>query len=582
MSKLAILKEFFLKNLHRYLLGILFLLFVDALQLVTPKLIGEIADSLKAGTITFGRITLYAGSIIGIALLVAIGRFSWRMYLMGTARRLDFYLRNKLFLKLQTLSVEYFHRHKTGDLMAHATNDIQAIRMAFGQGIVLLVDILFLTGMTLLILLTISPRLTMMALTPFPFLLAVILGFGKQLQYRFKAVQEAFSRLTDKAQENLTGIRVIKSFVQEEAEIEAFKQESLNNVQKNMRLVRIWGVFFPLMGLIATFAFIIVIWFGGVQVVNNTITLGDFIAFLSYLNLLIWPMTAIGWLINIIQRGTVSLQRLDKIFREIPGVVDPVETAPIGRLEGNLEISNLTFTYPGADKPVLKGVNLTLKKGRTLALVGKTGSGKTTLVSLLLRLYNPPPGSILMDGIDLNKIPLKTLRQAIGYVPQDNFLFSTTIHENIGFAGESFSDQAIEEVAKQAQIYESIVDFPEKFQTVVGERGTTLSGGQKQRISIARALIKNPALLILDDCFSAVDTQTEEKILTGLRSYLSGRTGIIISHRISTVQEADEIVLLDHGEIIERGDHHTLLQLKGRYWEMYQKQRLEEELASVE
>jgi ATP-binding cassette subfamily B protein len=293
-------------------------------------------------------------------------------------------------------------------------------------------------------------------------------------------------------------------------------------------------------------------------------------------------MTAIGWLINIIQRGTVSLQRLDKIFREIPGVVDPVETAPIGRLEGNLEISNLTFTYPGADKPVLKGINLILKKDRSLALVGKTGSGKTTLVSLLLRLYNPPPGSILMDGIDLNKIPLKTLRQAIGYVPQDNFLFSTTIHENIGFAGESFSDQAIEEVAKQAQIYESIVDFPEKFQTVVGERGTTLSGGQKQRISIARALIKNPALLILDDCFSAVDTQTEEKILTGLRSYLSGRTGIIISHRISTVQEADEIVLLDHGEIIERGDHHTLLQLKGRYWEMYQKQRLEEELASVE
>jgi len=583
MKQLGILRDYFRANKWRYVIGILCLIFVDSMQLVTPKITGTIADLLQEGNLDSSMLLRYAAIIVGLALLTAVGRYGWRMYVMGSARRLDYYLRNKLFVKLQTLSVAFFNKHKTGDLMAHSTNDIQAVRMAFGQGIMMITDSIFLSIMTIVIMSqTISWKLTAVALLPLPFLVFVSVFFGRQIHHRFRAVQESFSKLTDKTQESLSGIRVIKSFVQEKPEIKSFEEHNLHNVDMNMKLVRIWGLFFPLIQFISALSFIAVIGYGGMLVVDAQISLGGFVAFLSYLGLLIWPIMAIGWVINIIQRGTASLERLNAIFAEVPDVADHENTLPVDHIDGAVSIKNLTFTYPGANVPALQDINIELSKGKTLAIIGRTGSGKTTLINLLLRLHNPPAGSISVDGYDVNLLPLDTLREEIGCVPQDNFLFSATVRENIGFAGTDYSDSAIENAARIAQVYDNIVEFPEGFQTMVGERGVTLSGGQKQRISIARALIKNPKILILDDSLSAVDTQTEEAILKGLKSFSTGRTNIIVSHRISSIRHADEIVVLDGGKIVERGNHDSLLRNRGLYHDLYQKQLLEEEIAKVD
>ena len=583
MKQLGILRDYFRANKWRYVIGIFCLIFVDSMQLVTPKITGTIADLLQEGNLDSSMLLRYAAIIVGLALLTAVGRYGWRMYVMGSARRLDYYLRNKLFVKLQTLSVAFFNKHKTGDLMAHSTNDIQAVRMAFGQGIMMITDSIFLSIMTIVIMSqTISWKLTAVALLPLPFLVFVSVFFGRQIHHRFRAVQESFSKLTDKTQESLSGIRVIKSFVQEKPEIKSFEEHNLHNVDMNMKLVRIWGLFFPLIQFISALSFIAVIGYGGMLVVDAQISLGGFVAFLSYLGLLIWPIMAIGWVINIIQRGTASLERLNAIFAEVPDVADHENTLPVDHIDGAVSIKNLTFTYPGANVPALQDINIELSKGKTLAIIGRTGSGKTTLINLLLRLHNPPAGSISVDGYDVNLLPLDTLREEIGCVPQDNFLFSATVRENIGFAGTDYSDSAIENAARIAQVYDNIVEFPEGFQTMVGERGVTLSGGQKQRISIARALIKNPKILILDDSLSAVDTQTEEAILKGLKSFSTGRTNIIVSHRISSIRHADEIVVLDGGKIVERGNHDSLLRNRGLYHDLYQKQLLEEEIAKVD
>lgn len=583
MKRLAILRDFFRQYKWRYVAGIACLIVVDSMQLITPKIIGLVADRFQAGTLVASDLVKYAGIIIGLAIVTAVGRFGWRLYVMGAARKLDYYLRNKLFLKLQTLSVNYFNNHKTGDLMAHATNDIQAVRMSFGNGVVMMTDSIFLSTMTVFIMAkTISWRLTLITMIPLPFLVFASIFFGRLIHRRFMAVQESFSRLTDRAQENLAGIRVVKSFVQEADEIKAFEEKNMDNVRMNMRLVRIWGLFFPLIQFIGALCFLLVIGYGGGMVVNSSISLGDFAAFINYLGLLIWPIMALGWVINILQRGKASLDRLNVIFDEPAEVADSPTTVDLTELQGDVTIRNLTFTYPGATEPALSGINITLLRGKTLAIVGRTGSGKSTLVNLLLRLYNSPSETILFDGVDVNRIPLKTLREGIGCVPQENFLFSTTIRENVGFAGSAFSDVQIESASRLAQVYDNIMDFPEQFATLVGERGVTLSGGQKQRVSIARALIKDPRVLILDDCLSAVDTHTEEEILRGLRQVRSGRTSIIISHRISTIQDSDEIVVLDHGRIVERGNHESLLAQQGIYRDLYQKQLLEDELATAE
>jgi ATP-binding cassette subfamily B protein len=570
MKSFKALKDFFKINAWRYALGIFWLIAVNIFNLQIPRLLGKTTDLIQARQIDNAGLMRYAGYILGIAAIMALGRYFWRIYIMGSARRLEYYLRNRLFSHLETLSVNFFNNHKTGDLMAHATNDINAIRMAMGPGVLMLTDSLFLTTITVYTMAAkIDWKLTLLALLPLPFLAGLASVFGRHIHVRFRAVQQAFSTLTDRVQETLSGIRVVKSFVQEEAELDRFDAAARSYAVKNLRMVKIWGLMGPMIQLISGISYMIVLGYGGIQVINARISLGEFVAFNAYLGMLIWPMMAVGRVINVLQRGSASMERLNILFNERPEVYDdPATVKPVESLRGQIEFRNLNFSYPDGTQ-ALKNINIKLKQGKTLAIIGRTGSGKTTLVNLLLRLYNSPPGQLFIDGIDINEIPLTLLRESIGYVPQDNFLFSDTIANNIGFA------------ARLAQVYDNIVEFPNKFETMSGERGVTLSGGQKQRVSIARALIKDPKILILDDCLSAVDTQTEEKILQGLRRIMKGRTSIIISHRISTVEDADEIIVLEGGAIAERGTHEYLVQRGGLYQHLYLKQQLEKKVSEA-
>ena len=579
MKSFLLLKDFFRNNAWRYALGLFWLIAVNSAQLIIPYLLGHITDQIEAGQVSTADLWRFAGYILAIATVIVISRYFWRIYIMGTARKLEFHLRDKLFSHLQKLSANFYNEHKTGDLMAHATNDVNAVRMALGLGIIMLTDSIFLTIATVIIMSqVIDIRLTALALLPLPFMAMLVTFAGRLIHDRFKSVQAAFSDMTDRAQENISGIRVIKTFVQEDAEVERFDQVANQLIRKNMDLVRVWGLFMPLVQFISGLSYLVVLAYGGILVIEGAISLGQFVAFNTYLAMLIWPMMALGWVINVLQRGASSMERLKVLLETEPDIVDGSDVKEVDRLKGELKIRNLHFSYPDGTT-VLEDINIYLRRGNTLAIIGRTGSGKSTLANLLLRLYNPPPETIFIDGIDINRIPLETLRRDIGYVPQDVFLFSATLHENIAFADESFSREQVEEAARLAQIYDNIVEFPRKFETISGERGVTLSGGQKQRMTLARALIKNPALLILDDCLSAVDTDTEEKILTGLRRFMAGRSSIIISHRVSTVQDADEIIVLDQGHIVEKGTHEELLKKDGLYRQLHHKQQLERLIA---
>lgn len=583
MGKLRHIEEFLKAKKMRYIWGIIVLIFVDGLQLIVPKLLGFLTDSLKAHTLTMKQIYLYIFLIIAIAILVAVFRYIWRMLIMGTSRELEFWLRNKLFSHLEKLSLNYFHHTKTGDLMAHATNDINAVRMALGPGIVMFTDAVFLSISTIFIMIiSVDRKLTLIALLPLPFMAFTVSFFGRLIQKRFRKVQESFSFLTDKAQESFSGVRVIKSFVQETKEVENFAQSNEDYLIKNMSLIKIWGMMFPMVIFMSALSFVITLYFGGILVIDNVISLGQFVSFISYLGMLTWPMMAIGYVINVLQRGMASMVRLNKIFDTMPEIYDGKNTLAIDSFEETIEFKNLTFTYPEATVSALSDIDLKLEKGKKLAIIGKTGSGKSTLANLILRLYNVDRGSIFIGGYDINDIPISLLKRDIGCVPQDNFLFSCTIRENIAFADENLSMERIEEAAKIAGVYDDIMGFPQKFETLLGERGVTLSGGQKQRISIARAIVKNPGILILDDCLSAVDTKTEEKILKNIKEVTKDMTTIIIAHRISTIKDADEIIVLDEGRIVERGNHEELVELGGYYNNIYQKQLLEEKIAHAE
>jgi ATP-binding cassette subfamily B protein len=575
------LSEFLKQHKWQYIIGIIVLLIVDGLQLISPRIIGKVTDGLTDGTLTMNQIFKYAGIILLIACFIAVLRYAWRMLVMGTARDLEFWLRNKFFAHLETLSANFYNNKKTGDLMAHATNDINALRMTFGPGIVMITDALFIPVTTIIIMLaTTDIRLTLLALIPLPFI-AILMGvFGKLIQKRHRDVQAAFSDLTDKVQENMAGIRVVKSFVQENYETDKFLASNENYIDKNMSLVKIFGFMFPFVMFIASLSFIIVLGYGGSLTIKGEISLGQFTSFIAYLGLLTWPMMAIGQVVNILQRGIASMKRLNEIFETEPEIIDSPEVKDITQeeLKPSIEFKNLTFTYPGALQPALKDINLRIESGKTLAILGRTGSGKTTLVNLILRMYNTKEGQLAVGDNDISTIPLKTLRESIGYVPQDNFLFSTTIRDNIAFSNISMDMDRVEQAAKFAHVYDNIMEFPLKFDTMLGERGVTLSGGQKQRVSIARAIAKDPKILILDDSLSAVDTKTEEKILEGLKEVMKNRTSIIIAHRISTLKEADEIIVLDEGTIVEQGTHQELVAMNGLYNSIYQKQLLEEKL----
>lgn len=579
MGYLRHIKDLLLKYKFHYLGGIISLILVDCLQLSLPAILGIVTDVFKAGQLTTNNLMQYTLAIVFIALSMTVFRFFWRYFVFGTSKAMEKSIRDKFYFHLQRLSADYYNNHKTGDLMAHATNDIGNISTALGQGVTMAFDCILVPVVAIIMMLrTAGPGLTLASASPLLLLALLILFVSNPLQNRIEKMQESFSFLTEKVREHFSGIRVVKSFAQEPMELNNFHSVNSYNRKVNLKYTRIMSTLFPLVMAISSFSFVIAIGYGGNKVINAQMTLGGFVAFNSFLMMLIWPTATIGWTISIFQRGIVSLKRINAILEVEPEIVDKENLPSINRIEGDITLKNLTFTYPGTDKPVLKNINVHIEKGKTLAIVGRTGSGKSTLIHLLQRIYNVADGSIFIDRNDINNIPLSHLRDHIGCVPQDTFLFSTTIRENIDFF-QGNDEQSIISASKIAKVYDNIMEFPLNFETIVGERGVNLSGGQKQRISIARAINRLPGILILDDCLSAVDTQTEEEILKGLKMVMKQRTSIIVSHRISTIKDADEIIVLENGEIAERGNHETLLDNKGLYYDLYRKQLLAEEIA---
>ena len=547
-----------------------------------PPIIGHAIDDMRKTGVKLHTIGMLALMLLAVSVVKAIFQFLIRWVLIGASREIEFDLRNELFRHLEGLSHSFYQRTRTGEIMAKATNDLNAVRMLLGPGFMYTANTIVFTALALTFMLRISHHLTFYAFLPLPVVSIVIQYFGRRIHERFERIQAMFSDISARAQENFSGVRVIRAYVQEEAEIAGFETANREYINRSLKLVRLMGMLWPTLETMLGLAIVLVLWLGGREVVLGRITVGQFTAFNTYMVLLTWPVIALGWVINIFQRGTASLGRIYQLMQEKPEITDSlmVKPLPLGEgLHGEIEFRNLTFSYNG--NVVLHGIDLRIPAGTSMAIVGPTGSGKTTLVSLIPRIYNAEPGSVLIDGRPIRDYALADLRRNIGFVPQETFLFSETVRENIAFGVPKASDAEIQWAAEAANIATDIEDFPEKYKTLVGERGITLSGGQKQRTAIARALIRNPRILILDDALSSVDTHTEDKILNHLRDVMQGRTTIFISHRVSTVRNADRIAVLHSGRIVELGTHDELLALNGYYSDLYNKQLLEEELAEV-
>jgi ATP-binding cassette subfamily B multidrug efflux pump len=527
------------------------------------------------------KLPRYAALIIGLSMLEGFFRFWMRRILIGASRDIEFDLRNDLLSHLQKLSLSFFQTHSTGDVMARATNDLNAVRSVLGPGIMYSVTTLVTVVIATGILLSLNWKLALLAYIPLALASLGVKKFGWQIHERFESIQEQFSQISTRVQENLAGIRVIKSFAREKSEIEIFKALNRDYVTRSVHLIRLWGLFFPMMTALIGLSSVALLWYGGREVIHGRLTLGQFVAFLGYLAMLTWPTIAAGWVINIFQRGAASMDRILRILRAKPDIQDADVCVLPQEIRGEIEIRNLNFHYPNSDRLVLRGIRLLIPAGQTLAIVGQTGCGKSTLINLIQRLYDPPPGTILFDGVDVRSWPLAELRANLAYVPQETFLFSDTIRANIAFGRkDDITDLEAQWAARVAAIDGDISGFPKGQQTFVGERGITLSGGQKQRLAISRAVVKNPRILILDDAFSSVDTYTEERILLGLKDVMRDRTTIIVSHRISTVKDAHQIVMMQDGALVEQGTHEALLARDGAYAALFRKQLIEEELAS--
>lgn len=562
----------------RVFLGLLALITVDGTSLITPLIIRQAIDALATGRpVALWQLGLL---ILALAALGMVFRFLWRYFLVGSARRIERELRSRFYGHLLKLSSPYYTRTKTGDLMAHATNDMDAVMRACGFGVLTLADAVIMTTAALFFMFSINWQLTLYAVLPLPFVFAVVMGFGRLIHKRFERIQEVFSLLMEKVREALSGIRVVKTFVQEQGMEGDYKSTNQRFVDVNMSLVKVWGLFDPSIAFLSGMGTAIVLWAGGSRVISGAIGLGDFVAFTAYLTMLVWPMMALGFMVNLVQRGAASMDRLNKIFATQPEIVSPTTTAPFPK-QATITVRNLTFAYNG-DAPALTEVGFELEQGQTLGIIGPVGSGKSTLVHLIPRLFDPPADTVFWGGSDVRSLDMQELRQRIGVVPQDPFLFSTTLRENVRFGKPDASEAEVVQAAKLAGIYEEIEQFPHGLDTVVGERGVSLSGGQKQRMGIARALLVDPELLILDDCLSAVDAEKEEEILKNLHGVLQGRTSIVIAHRISAVQNADLIIVLDdHGCISERGTHTELITQDGFYQHLYHMQQAERQLDAV-
>jgi ATP-binding cassette subfamily B protein len=566
------------KSYSRIAAGIVMLILVDVVQLAVPKVMQHAIDSIQARSIDSTGLAWIGLIIFGLAIAVMILRFFWRVLIIGNSFQIEKSLRQDFYNHLLKLSQNFFNRSKTGDLMAYATNDLNAVRMLFGIGLIAAMDIVLMTVASFSFMVSINWRLTLLAIIPMPFLTLTIRHFGKKMHKRFANVQQSFATLSGRVQESISGIRIVKAFVQENTELDKIDEVSHDFVKQNMALAKIAGVFHPFMGFVISTSIVITLYFGGRAAIRGDITIGGFIAFFQYLGMLVWPMIAIGWIVDMYQRGTASLKRLNEIFTVNPEVNDDLADNSITELTGSIRLSNLSFRY-GEDLPLIfNDISMQIDAGKTLAIVGPTGCGKTTLIELLVRIYNPQPESIFIDDKELFSIPLQVLRRDAVLVPQDIFLFSDTIANNIRLGNPDTTDDAVYEAAKTAQVYDEIMDFEHKFDTMVGERGITLSGGQKQRVAIARALLTNPRILILDDALSAVDTKTERHILERLIELRKGRTTIIIAHRISSIQHADKIIVLGDAKIAERGNHKDLIKQRGLYNDLYEKQKIRAKL----
>jgi len=521
--------------------------------------------------------------ILGAAALQGLFRYCWRINIHGFSRRSEADLRDLVFSHLQKLPLSYFQHTKTGDLMSRLTNDVQAVRELMGFGSLAIVDAMVVIIFSLTLMITIDPWLTLWSMLAMPLITVVVRFFGRHIFTRSRDTQQQLSLMSTYVQENLSGIRVVQAYAQENNQIQGFGAISSEYRNKTMWLATLWGIFWPLMQVLAGIAATIVLWLGGRQVLQGTMTLGEFVAFNGYLGMLTWPLMAVGYVANQYQRGTAALSRLGEVLDT------PVSARyqggssqnGSGSIEGSIEFRNLDFSYDANSAPVLKNINLTIPAGTKCGIIGETGSGKSSLVHLLLRLFEPPNGTVFIDGVDVKQIPLRRLQDGVGFVSQDIFLFSGTIRENILLGAENREQATIEAAAHVAQLLPAIQEFSYQFETVIGERGVRLSGGQKQRAALARAIIKNPPILVLDDAFSSVDVETEEQILKGLKTFMQGRTTLLISHRISTVRESDFIVYLREGEIIEQGSHDELLARRGAYYQLYQRQRLVREVEAI-
>ena len=589
------------QNLKFLILGVIVLIIVDGVQLLIPKVMQVAIDNLGKEGFTQRHLTGYMLLIFLMSGVIALMRYYWRILIIGTSWVIERGLRQSFYAHLIKLGQNFFNKAKIGDLMAHSTNDMNAIRMLFGIGFVAAADIIILTLASIIFMVTINLRLTIYAILPLPILSLAISYFGRKMHRQFTKVQNSFSALSGMVQESISGIRVVKAFGQEKPELTKMNEFSYEYQQNNVKMAKISGLFHPVNGFVISISMIIVLVFGGKATINNEISIGEFIAFHAYLSMLVWPMIAIGWIVELYQRGTASLKRINKILDTTPEIVDQDVDQTITTLKGNIEFRNLTFAYSphqreeevgtravkslSADipeistgEPVLEDITFTLQAYQTLAIVGKTGCGKSTVVDLLTRIYNPPKDSIFIDGHEIYTISLEVLRSNVIVVPQDIFLFSDSIANNILFGNPEGTREEAENAARIAQIYDEIMELDKGFDTVIGERGVTLSGGQKQRIAIARAILANPQILVLDDSLSAVDTKTEKNLLGRLIELRQDRTTIIIAHRISSLNHANKIIVLEDKKISERGTHYELLKLKGIYWDLYQKQKIKERI----